>query len=87
MIGERALREQGLGTEVIRLLAAFGFEQEGADLIFGCDIAEDNRASLRAFEKAGFRLDARTPQPAGSKVGSRYDLVLTRERYVAQESV
>jgi len=43
---------------------------------FGCDIAEDNRASLRAFEKAGFRIDACVHQPPGSKVRCRYDLVL-----------
>jgi len=46
---------------VIRLLAAFGFEHERADLIFGCDIAEDNHASLRAFEKAGFQVDVYIP--------------------------
>jgi len=84
MIGERAFRGRGLGTEVIRLLVAFGFEQQGADFIFGCDIAEDNVASLRAFEKAGFRVDAVVPQPPGSKVRKRYDLVLTRGRYFAE---
>ena len=84
LIGERAFRGQGIGTEVIRLLVAFGFEQQGADFIFGCDIAEDNVASLRAFEKVGFQVDARIAQPAGSKVRYRYDLVLTRERYMAE---
>ena len=41
-IGEKELWDQGYGTEAIRLLAAFGFEKEDADLIFGCSIADYN---------------------------------------------
>jgi RimJ/RimL family protein N-acetyltransferase len=81
VIGERTFWGQGLGTEVIRLLVALGFKQERADLIFGCDVAEDNRASLRAFQKAGFQVPASLPQAPGSKVRHRYDLVLTKEHY------
>ncbi len=85
VIGEKRLWGQGLGSEVIGLLLAFGFEREGADLIFGCDVAEDNVASLRAFEKAGFEVEARRSQEPGSKVAHRYNLILSRERYVERQ--
>src|SRR5262245_33981267 len=41
MIGEKDYRGRGLGTEMIGLLTALAFEQ-GADMVFGCDIADYN---------------------------------------------
>lgn len=79
MIGEKRLWGQGLGSEAIRLLAAFGLEQEHADGVFGCDIADYNARSLRAFTKAGFRLDESYPEPPGRKASTVHDVVLTRE--------
>lgn len=79
MIGEKAFWGQGLGTEVIRLLTNFAFEQEGADLVFGCDIADYNLASLKAFQKIGYQIDSEIPQPLNNKARFRYDLVLKRE--------
>jgi RimJ/RimL family protein N-acetyltransferase len=77
MIGEKAWWGQGLGTDVIHLLVRFAFEQ-GADLVFGCDVADSNPASLRAFQRAGFRPEDTLDQPAGAKACRRYDLVLSR---------
>ena len=53
MIGRKDLWGQGLGTDTIRTLVKFGFEEQCADGIFGWVDAE-NRRSWRAFEKAGF---------------------------------
>ena len=53
MIGRKDLWGQGLGTDTIRTLVEFGFEEDGTDGIFGMVEAE-NRRSWRAFEKAGF---------------------------------
>lgn len=78
MIGEKAFWGQGHGTEAIRLLSRFAFDQEQADLVFGCDVAEDNLASRRAFEKAGYTVAGRIEQPAGSKARVRCDLVRRR---------
>jgi aminoglycoside 6'-N-acetyltransferase len=59
MIGRKDLWGQGLGTDTLRTLVRFGFEQERADGIFGM-VDPSNRRSRRAFEKAGFRdLDRR----------------------------
>jgi RimJ/RimL family protein N-acetyltransferase len=75
VIGEKAYWGRGLGTDVIRLLSAFAFEDQGADLVFGCDVADYNAASFRAFEKAGFSVAARITQPRGKKARVCYDLV------------
>jgi len=78
MIGESGYRGRGLGTEVVAMLTHFAFEQEQADLVFGCDIAEDNPASFRVFLKAGYRVDQEVLQPAGNNTPFRYDVKATR---------
>lgn len=82
VIGEKGLWGHGLGTEIIRLLVGLGFAREGADLVFGCDIADYNPRSLRAFQKAGFQVCEKTAQPPGSKARFTYDLVLWREQFL-----
>lgn len=81
IIGEKRLWGQGLGTEVIGTLTRFGFEGERADFIFGCDIADYNWRSLRAFEKNGYQIDAKIKQPPGKKSRFVYDLALSKDRY------
>jgi RimJ/RimL family protein N-acetyltransferase len=78
MIGEKKYWGYGLGTEVIRLLSAFAFDQ-GAELVFGCDIADYNPASLKAFQKAGYVVVVANEQPPGAKARFRFDLLLARE--------
>lgn len=86
MIGEKPLWGRGYGTRVIRLLTQFAFEQQGADAVFGCDIADYNPGSQRAFQKAGFQQDSRVAQPPGSKAQSIYDYVLSRARFLTLSS-
>ena len=83
IIGEKEFWGQGLGTEVIQLLSTFAFDEQGADLVFGCDVADYNSASLEAFQKAGYTVDAQIEQPVGKKAQYCYDLVLTPEEYTA----
>jgi aminoglycoside 6'-N-acetyltransferase len=45
---------EGLGTEAIRLLARYLFEERGHHRLT-IDPAADNVAAIRAYEKAGFR--------------------------------
>ena len=86
MIGEKNLWGRGLGTEVVGLLTSFGFEVEEADVIFGCEIADYNPRSLRAFQKNGYEVESELPQAEGSKARFRYDVTLSRERYLAEAS-
>lgn len=76
MIGEKEYWGRGIGTKVIGLLARFGFEDEKADIIFGCDIADYNSASLKAFKKAGFEIDGKIEQSNESKARYCYDMCL-----------
>ena len=79
---EKASWGQGIGTATIRLLVGFGFESECADAIFAMDVADYNRGSRRAVEKAGFELCDTVPQPAGARARVRHDLVIRAERGV-----
>jgi len=79
MIGEKAFWGQGLGTKVIQLLSVFAFDEQRADLVFGCDVADYNPASLKAFQKAGYAVDAQIEQPVGQKARYCYDLILTQK--------
>ena len=83
LIGEKEFWGQGLGTEVIQLLTAFAFDEQGAELVFGCDVADYNPASRKAFQKAGFTVDAEIEQPVVMKARYCYDLVLTQAEYTA----
>jgi RimJ/RimL family protein N-acetyltransferase len=76
-IGEKGVWNQGIGARTIRLLTAFGFEEEQADAIFGL-VGGHNPRSRRAFEKAGFELLGVVQEP-GPKSDVSWDLVLFRE--------
>lgn len=78
LIRDRTVWGRGLGSRAIRLLAEFGFAQEGADAIFGCDIWDFNGRSLGAFRKAGFAEFQRLPAPAGAKGAETVDVVMWR---------
>ena len=80
MIGEKEFWGRGFGTDVIRTLTQFGFDEENVDMIFGCGIADYNPRSLRAFEKVGYRIDAEIEEPSGKKARYVYDVVLTGQR-------
>jgi aminoglycoside 6'-N-acetyltransferase len=84
MIGEKTLWGKGLGSEIIGLLVGFAFEQEKADLVFGCEIADYNPRSLRAFQKVGFEVVETIQHPSGSKARIGYDVRLSREEYLAR---
>jgi RimJ/RimL family protein N-acetyltransferase len=80
MIGEKSLWGQGIGTEAIGLLTRFGFDDEHVDAIFGCDIADTNPHSRRAFEKNGYVVDEVHRTPSGNKATRTYNLVRRRGR-------
>jgi RimJ/RimL family protein N-acetyltransferase len=83
VIGEKGLWGRGHGTDAIRTLTEFGFEQEKADMIFGI-VGDYNERSRRAFQKAGYRVTAKIEQAPGSKARYEYDLALTREEFRRQ---
>jgi RimJ/RimL family protein N-acetyltransferase len=82
-MGEKTLWGQGYGARIIRTLVRFAFDKCGADAVFGCDVADYNPRSRRAFEKNGFVVDQAIAQAPGSKAQVVFDMVLTRDRYSA----
>jgi len=84
-IGEKEYWGKRVGTEAIRLLTEFGFLEQGADMIFGCDIADYNVRSLRVFQKAGYKIVARIEQPTGRKANYAQDIALAREGFLKQK--
>lgn len=85
MIGEKEYWGKGFGAQTIRLLTEFGFLEQGADMIFGCDIADYNLRSLGAFHKVGYETVARIQQPADRKANYAQDVALTREGFLKQK--
>ena len=83
-IGEQEYWGRGHGTEVIQLLTDFAFSHKQADYVFGCDIADYNPASLRAFQRVGYHLLAAYDQPVGSKARQVNDVVVSRDHYLRE---
>ena len=87
MIGEKELWGRGIGTDVIRTLTRFGFDLDGAGAIFGCGTSDYNPRSLRAFQKAGYRIDAKFEDTESPKAQFAYDVCLTQEEDYARSGL
>lgn len=62
-------REKGYGTEVLSLISSYCFSHLGLHQVYA-NVAADNPASLKLFEKSGFQ-----------KVGIKKDWVLTKGKF------
>jgi RimJ/RimL family protein N-acetyltransferase len=82
MIGEKEYWSRGIGTVAIRLLTGYAFIDENADIIYNPDIADYNIRSLKAFQKAGYRVVGETMQAPNAKAQKTYDLALTGDEYL-----
>jgi RimJ/RimL family protein N-acetyltransferase len=82
MIGEKRQWGRGIGTEAIRLLTRFGFLEQGADVIFIPGVAGYNERSLKAFQRAGYRVVSMTQGEPCGKARFLYDLVMTKDDYL-----
>ncbi|MEK7474847.1 MAG: GNAT family N-acetyltransferase [Candidatus Coatesbacteria bacterium] len=85
-IGEKGLWGRGIGTRAVRLLTRFGFEERGADMIFGLSIGDYNPRSLRTFRRAGYTLHGMYAQAPGAKGRFESDVVMTREGWEARKA-
>ena len=84
-IGEKSQWGRGYGTDTIRTLTRWAFEDQGADMVFGCEVADYNPRSRRAFERAGYLEDQRVQEPAGAQARWSYDLALRRDDYFRKD--
>jgi RimJ/RimL family protein N-acetyltransferase len=58
VIGEKAYWGQGYGSDAVRTLLRFGFEEMNLHRVF-LRVYEDNARGIRAYEKCGFRHEGR----------------------------
>lgn len=73
-IGEKDARGRGYGTEAVKLLLAYAFEEAGLHNVM-IDVFAYNPAALRAYQKAGFREVGRRRE-AQVWEGTRHDVIL-----------
>ena len=74
VIGEKAYWGQGYGSDAIRTLLRFGFEELNLHRIQLC-VYEDNERGIRAYQKCGFQLEGRQ-RDAIYRQGRYYDLLI-----------
>ena len=74
IVGEKEDRERGLGTEAIRVLLRYAFEELGLNRV-GLSVFEFNDLAISAYEKLGFRGEGRLRQ-AIRRDDSFYDAIL-----------
>lgn len=73
-IGDKAFWNKGYGTKVMQLLLKHGFETLNLNRI-ALDVYERNPRAIRAYEKAGFRLEGNKRQ-AMYKAGRYVDVLV-----------
>ncbi len=61
IVGDTKDRDRGLGTEAIRLLLDYAFEDVGLNRV-GLSVFEFNEAAIHAYEKLGFKHEGRLRQ-------------------------
>lgn len=55
-IGDKNYKGKGYGTDTLKTLMRYGFEELNLHMLFG-EIFEYNKANIRLFEKCGFKRD------------------------------
>lgn len=76
IVGERKDRDQGLGTEAIRVILRYAFEELGLNRV-GLSVFEFNEAAISAYEKLGFEREGRM-QRAIRRDEEYHDAILMR---------
>lgn len=83
-IGQVSSWGKGYGSEAYALLAEFGFSEVGLNRLYAYQLAH-NTGSLRAVEKAGFRIEGRLRQDVFSHgaLRDRYITAILRDEWLA----
>ena len=79
IIGPRAFRGQGYGTDAARLRTRYAFEVLGLRLLLS-EVFAENAASLRMLQRAGYREVGRIPRRHWKRGAFRDVVVLAVER-------
>ena len=85
-IGERDFWGKGYGTDALRVLLHYGFDELNLQRV-SLSVLEGNARAMRSYEKCGFRLEGRERQ-AWAYDGRRWDEIymgLLREEWRSNE--
>jgi RimJ/RimL family protein N-acetyltransferase len=87
-IGERELWGQGYGTEAMRLILRFAFQEVNLRRV-SLNVFEYNPRAIRSYEKSGFRLEG-CVRGALKRGGRRWDIFymgILRSEWEAQQAI
>ncbi len=73
-IGEPAYRGKGFGSDALRLILCYAFDELNLHRV-GLDVISNNTRAIRTYEKVGFRQEG-TMRDAVLRDGSRHDRIL-----------
>ncbi|MCD6291271.1 MAG: GNAT family N-acetyltransferase [Anaerolineae bacterium] len=73
LIGERSRWGQGLGTDAMRTLVRYGFQQLNLHRIY-LRVFEENQRAIHIYEKAGFQIEGRW-RDAEFRHGRYHDII------------
>ena len=76
IVGNKKDRDQGLGTEAIRVILRYAFEDLGLSRV-GLSVFDFNEPAISAYEKLGFQKEGRLRQ-AIRRDGELHDAILMR---------
>ena len=86
MIGEKEYWGKGIGTNAVKMLTKFGFESEGADMIFYMPM-DYNVRSCKVAERIGYKLVSKTEEKDNIKGKFTLEYAMTKENYFEREKL
>ena len=81
-IGERAYWDKGYGTDAMRIMARYAFEELGLNRL-NLNVFSYNTRAIHVYEKIGYQVEGRIPEVL-HREGQRWDLIfmgLLREEF------
>jgi aminoglycoside 6'-N-acetyltransferase len=81
LIGNKMFWGKGIGTKVIAMLTKFGFDKLNADIIFGCDITDYNKRSMKVFQKNKYKIILKETQSSENKASIVYTVALKKDDF------
>lgn len=73
-IGESSNRNQGHGSDALKLILRYAFHELNLDRV-GLEVIEYNKGGIRAYEKVGFQQEGRK-RSAVYRDGKKYDIIV-----------
>ncbi len=73
-IGDPDYRNKGYGTDALRLILGYAFNELNFNRV-GLDVISSNKGAIRAYEKVGFKVEG-TMREAILRDGKKYDRIM-----------